>query len=174
MAETDDAVPSWEDAYPELKRIAHARLHASGGLTQLDTTALVNESFLRWGHRASGHDFPTKGHFFAYAARVMRSVVVDMVRERAAQRRGGSWEQVTLDTRMGELLAASDDREVLQVDEALQALQAVEPRLAQVVDMRYFAGMTEAEIADVLAVSERTIRRDWEKARALLRVMLAE
>lgn len=176
---TDDAPPGWEAAYEELKRIAHARLHAAGGagggqgLTQLNTTALVNETFARWGHRADASQFPSRGHFFAYAARVMRSVVVDLVRERQAERRGGGWQGVTLDTALGNQLAAPQDDEALQVDEALQALQAVEPRLAQVVEMRYFAGMSEDEIAEVLGLSERTVRRDWEKARALLRSMLA-
>ncbi|MCE2659913.1 MAG: sigma-70 family RNA polymerase sigma factor [Rubrivivax sp.] len=173
MDATHDAVPSWEDAYTELKQIARARLHASGGLTQLNTTALVSETFVRWGHRMDPSAFPSKGHFFAYAARVMRSVVVDLVRERAALRRGGDWQAVTLDTQVGERLAAPSDEEVLQVDEALGALQALEPRLAEVVNMRYFAGMTEPEIAEALGLSERTVRRDWEKARALLCSMLA-
>lgn len=173
MDDSDDLPPSWEQAYPELKQIARARLHAGGGLTGLNTTALVSETFLRWGHRADRGAFPSKGHFFAYAARVMRSVVVDLVRERSALRRGGAERPLTLDTQLGEQLAAPDDDEVLQVNAALQQLQAVEPRLAEVVDMRYFAGMTETEIAQVLGVTERTIRRDWEKARALLRTMLA-
>lgn len=168
-----DAVPSWEDAYAELKHIARARLHASGGLTQLNTTALVSETFVRWGHKMDPSAFPSKGHFFAYAAQVMRSVVVDLVRERAAQRRGGDWQAITLDTQLGERLAAPNDDEVLQVDEALNALQAVDPRLVEVVTLRYFAGMTEAEIAQALCLSERTVRRDWEKARALLCSMLS-
>ncbi len=169
----DDAAPSWQAAYDDLKRIARARLHAAGGLPQLNTTALVNETFMKWGQRAADQQFPSKGHFFAYAARVMRSVIVDLVRERAAQRRGGDWQAVTLDTRVGEQLPADQDLEALQVHSALEALQALEPRLAQVVEMRYYAGMSEAEIAEVMQVSERTVRRDWEKARALLRSMLA-
>lgn len=168
-----DAVPGWAEAYAELKHIAHARLRAAGGLTQLDTTGLVHETFARWGHRVDRSAFPTKGHFYAYAARVMRSLIVDMVRQRQAERHGGGLDRVTLDTALGAALPAPDDAEALQVDEALKALQAVEPRLAQVVDMRYFAGMSEAEIADALGLSERTVRRDWDKARALLRTMLA-
>ena len=174
MPDDLDAVPGWAEAYDELKRIAHARLRAAGGLTQLDTTGLVHETFARWGHRADRSAFPSKGHFYAYAARVMRSLIVDLVRQRQAERRGGDLEHVTLDTALGAALPApAADDEALQVNEALEALQAVEPRLAQVVDMRYFAGMREAEIAEALGLSERTVRRDWDKARALLRTMLA-
>lgn len=172
MVEDSDAVPGWDAAYEDLKRIARARLHAAGGLTQLNTTALVNETFAKWGHRADSSAFPTKGHFFAYAARVMRSLIVDMVRERQAERRGGGVEIQPLDTTLGRELASPEDDEAVEVDEALRSLQALEPRLAQVVEMRYYAGMSEAEIAAALGLSERTVRRDWEKARALLRTML--
>jgi RNA polymerase sigma factor (TIGR02999 family) len=168
----EDTPPGWAAAYEDLKRIARARLHAAAGPAPLNTTALVHETFARWGHRADLGRFPSKGHFFAYAARVMRSVVVDLVREQRAASRGGDWQGVTLDTQLGERLAAPEPDEALQVDEALQALATVEPRLTQVVEMRYYAGMSEAEIAQVLGVSERTVRRDWEKARALLRSML--
>lgn len=171
-AQDDDAAPGWAAAYDELKKIARARLHAAGGLPHLNTTALVNETFMKWGERAAGQSFASKGHFYAYAAQVMRSVIVDLVRERAAQRRGGGWQPVTLDTQLRNELPAPMDDEALQVDEALKSLQQVEPRLAQVVEMRYYAGMTEAEVADVMGVSERTVRRDWDKARALLRSML--
>lgn len=168
----DDAVPGWDEAYGELKRIARARLHAAGGIAHLNTTALVNETFAKWGHRADTASFPSKGHFYAYAAQVMRTLVVDMVREHQAQRRGGGWQAVTLGTTLGSELAAPSDDEALQVDEALRSLQALEPRLARVVEMRYYAGMSEAEIGEAMGVSERTVRRDWEKARALLRTML--
>lgn len=172
MPDLSDAVPGWEAAYGDLKRIARARLHAAGGLTQLNTTALVNETFAKWGHRADASAFPSKGHFFAYAARVMRSLIVDMVRERQAERRGGLAEVLPLDTAIARELASPPADEAVEVDEALRSLQAVEPRLAQVVEMRYYAGMSEAEIASVLGLSERTVRRDWDKARALLRTML--
>lgn len=169
-----DAPPGWAEAYPELKRLARARLRAAGTLTHLNTTALVNESFMKWGQRAAPGDFPSRGHFFAYAARVMRSIIVDEVRQRLSQRRGGGWQAVTLDTALGEALPAPDDDEALKVDEALAALQTLEPRLARVVEMRYYAGMTEAEIAQVLGLTDRTVRRDWDKARALLRRMLED
>ena len=170
----DDKPPaSWEAAYPELKKIARARLHAAQhGAPGLNTTALVHESFLRLAGRVEALHFDSRGHFYAYAARVMRSVIVDLVREHAADRRGGGAALLTLDTVVANGLASPEDAEALRVNEALDALATVEPRLAQVVEMRYFAGMTDAEIADVLGLTDRTVRRDWDKARLLLRSML--
>ncbi len=174
-ADADDLPPaSWEAAYPELKKIARARLHAAQhGAPGLSTTALVHESFLRLAGRVDALQFDSRGHFYAYAARVMRSVIVDLVREQAADRRGGGAAHVTLDTVVADGLAGPDDAEALRVDEALTALATVEPRLAQVVEMRYFAGMSDDEIARVLGLTDRTVRRDWDKARLLLRSMLA-
>ena len=173
--DADDRAPAtWQAAYPELKKIARARLHAAQpGAPGINTTALVHESFLRLAGRIDGLQFDSRGHFYAYAARVMRSVIVDLVREQQAGRRGGGAAHVTLDTVVADGLASTDDGEALRVDEALTALAAVEPRLAQVVEMRYFAGMTDDEIAQVLGLTDRTVRRDWDKARLLLRSMLA-
>ncbi len=165
----------WPEAYAELRKIASARLHAAGsqrGMQPgLNTTALVNESYLRLAGRVAQLDFPSQGHFYAYAAQVMRSVIVDELRTRMAERRGGGVAHVTLDTAVSNQLLADND-EALQVDAALNALAQVEPRLAQVVEMRYFAGMTDIEIATALGLTDRTVRRDWEKARALLRTMV--
>lgn len=161
----------WAEAYPELKKIASARLYSAGHLTQLNTTALVNESYLKLGGRIGELSFPSRRHFFAYASRVMRSIIVDLVRERSAERRGGDLRRVTLSTAMGEGIATAD--EPLHVDEALTALEQVEPRLAQVVEMSYFAGMTQDEIAEALGVTARTVRRDWDKARVILKAMLS-
>ena len=134
----------------------------------------MHESFLRLAGRVNALQFQSRGHFYAYAARVMRSVIVDLVREQAADRRGGGAAHVTLDTVLGDGLAdPHGDAEALRVDEALTALATVEPRLAQVVEMRYFAGMTDDEIAQVLGLTDRIVRRDWDKARLLLRSMLA-
>jgi len=158
-------------AYRELHRLAHARLHDSGGRgTVLDTTALVHESYLRFLHAGQlrGED---RRAFFAYASRVMRSVIVDAVRERQAERRGGDLERLTLDTQLIDNLPAGED-EVLKVHEALEALAQAEPRLARVVEMRYFGGYSEQEVADALDVTDRTVRRDWDKARLLLGAML--
>ena len=162
----------WQQAYPELKKIARARLYASGPQAGLNTTALVHESYLRLADKASALSFATRHHFYAYAARVMRSVIVDLVRERQAHRRGGDAPHVTLNTAAA--LAPAPDDDALRVDEALTALAAVEPRLAQVVELRYFVGLDDAEIAGVLGLSDRTVRRDWDKASVLLRSMLAQ
>ena len=97
----------------------------------------------------------------------MRSVVVDFARKRQSERRGGEVAHVSLDTHVEQGVRASDEQ-TLRINEALQALQETDPRLVQVVEMRYFVGMTETEIAGALGVAERTVRRDWEKAKLLL------
>jgi RNA polymerase sigma factor (TIGR02999 family) len=153
-------------AYEELRAHARGLLRGGGRNTFLDTTVLVHESFLRFQQagRLNGGD---RGHFFAYAGRVMRSVIVDFARKRQAERRGGEAEHVALDTQLAEDLRASDEQ-MLRINEALEALKEVDERLVQVVEMRYFVGMTEPEIARALGVAERTVRRDWEKAKLLL------
>ena len=156
--------------YADLRRLARSRLRKSGEMTLLDTTALVHESFLRLnGGRAL--DFPDRHHFLAYAAKVMRAVVVDLVRARLADRRGGEAEHVTLHTTVVDGKATRED-EVLRVHEALDELAALEPRLAQVVELRYFGGLSEAEVAAALGVTERTVQRDWQKARMFLSLAL--
>jgi len=157
-------------AYAELRQLAKSRLHDGGRSTCLDTTALVHETYLRCV-RAGELRAEHRRAFFAYAGQVMRSVIVDAVRERQAQRRGGDLQRLTLDTRAANELPAEEGR-ILEIDEALQRLAQVEPRLAQVVEMRYFGGYEETEIAEVLGLTERTVRRDWDKARRLLMVML--
>jgi len=157
-------------AYGELRALARARLRGGGRSTVLDTTALVHESYLRFvrNGRLRSED---RRAFFAYASRVMRAVIVDAVREHLADRRGGAAEWLTLDTQIGDELPAAG-RDLLRVEEALQVLAEAEPRLAQVVEMRYFGGYDDAEIADALGVAERTVRRDWNKARLLLAAIL--
>ena len=157
--------------YPELRRLAHSRVRRSGDMTLLDTTSLVHEAYLRF-ESIGAVTFRDRGQFMAYAARVMRSIVVDAVRRRGAERHGGDVVHVELDD--AEALPAADprDNEVLRVHESLEALGAIDPRLVQVVEMRYFAGMTVAEIAAVLNVAERTVARDWEKARLFLHACL--
>jgi len=156
----------FEATYADLRELARMRLSRSERGPHLDTTSLVHESYLRFvgAQRLSIND---RGHFLRYAGHVMRSVIVDCVRERMAQRRGGEFAQVTLTTQLGDQLAAGES-EILRVHEALDELASLDSRLAQVVEMRYFAGMTEGEIAAALQVSDRTVRRDWEKARLLL------
>lgn len=154
----------------DLKRLARARLRRGDPNTLLETAGLVNEAYVRVaGAVALREAAPAK--FLAYAARVMRSVVIDMVRERQAQRRGGDLRAVTLDTAVIDGVAAGDDTP-LRIDEALTELAKLAPRLSEVVEMRYFGGFTEAEIGAALGLTDRTVRRDWLKASALLRAML--
>jgi RNA polymerase sigma factor (TIGR02999 family) len=155
--------------YADLRRMARSRLRQTGNPGSLNTTALVHESYLRLSQQAHFH-VQDRGHFMAYTAQVMRSVVVDLVRESKAQRRGGGEALITLNTAvmdgLGDLPSSGD--EILAVHEALQELAAIEPRLAQVVEMRYFVGMDMDAIAQALNVAKRTVERDWEKARHFL------
>ena len=164
-------VPGAQDAlfaasYGELRKLARSRLYDGGRNTMLDTTALVHESYLRF---IRGGQLRSDGRraFFAYASQVMRSVIIDAVRERRAERRGGDLRRTTLDTGIGDNLPNGED-EALDVHEALDTLAEADPRLAKVMEMRYFGGYSEAEIGEALQVNERTVRRDWEKARLLL------
>jgi RNA polymerase sigma factor (TIGR02999 family) len=157
-------------AYSELRKLARSRLRDGGRNTVLETTALVHDSYLRF-QKAGQLRIEDRSAFFGYASKVMRSVIIDAVRERQAQRRGGDRTELTLDTHVSAELP-SGEAEVLHVHEALLALEQAEPRLAQVVEMRYFGGYSEIEIAEVLGVTERTVRRDWDKARMLLMTAL--
>jgi len=159
-------------AYGELRKLARARLYDGGRSTCLDTTALVHESYLRFLDSGQLRSLDRRA-FFAYAAQVMRSVIIDEVRERRAARRGGDQHRITLDSQVLEGVPQGED-EILRVNDALAALATDEPRLAQVVEMRYFGGYTEQEIAEALELTERTVRRDWEKARLLLAAMLKD
>ena len=156
--------------YSELRKLARSRLRDGGRNTLLDTTALVHESYLRFLNVGQLRSEDRRA-FFAYASRVMRSVIIDAVRERQAERRGGDLQRLTLNTQVSDSLPAGED-ELLQVHEALEALAEAEPRLAKVVEMRYFGGYSEAEIAEALDITDRTVRRDWDKARMLLGAML--
>ena len=152
--------------YPELRAIAHRRLarHARDGI--VDTTALVNECFLKFMQR-DGLTPADRVHFLAYSASVMRSIVVDAARAAGAARRGGDVRHVTLGSEVIGSVAQGAD-EVLDIHAALEDLSRMDARLAQVVEMRYFAGMNDAEIGEALGITDRTVRRDWEKARLTL------
>ena len=160
----------WAAAYDELKQLARGRLWRSGRRTLLDTTSLVNEAYLRCAGRQR-LSVEHRGAFFAYSARTMRSVIVDLAREARAHWHQGDLQKITLDTDLSATLASADD-DPLQVNDALIALAEVEPRLAQVVEMRFFGGFTELETALALGLSDRTVRRDWERARLLLAGLL--
>jgi RNA polymerase sigma factor (TIGR02999 family) len=159
--------------YADLQRLAHSRMRRSGSMTMLDTTALVHESWLRF-QGAGEAVFADRQHFMGYAARVMHTVVVDFVRARSAAKHGGDVEHVTLNTAIGDAAAVRHDDEILRVDEAMQQLAVADTRLHDVVELRYFGGLTEAEIAAILGVTERTVQRDWHKARLFLSAALNE
>jgi len=154
--------------YPELRKIARARLRAQGGVAHLDTTALVHESFLRLVDAAE-LVLTDRKHFFTYAAKTMRNIIIDFAREQYAERRGGGQSALHLDTVLAnELATTAGDAALIRINDALLELEALDPALAQVVEMRYFAGYSEVEVAELLGSSERTVRRQWEKARAFL------
>jgi RNA polymerase sigma factor (TIGR02999 family) len=161
-------------AYRQLRVIARARLRDGGRETLLDTTALVHEAYLRivGGAAAADLGFEQQRSFMAYASRAMRSVIVDFARRRQTERHGGEVFLVTLTGTLGERQPAAAD-DIVRVHEALEELARIDARLAQVVEMRYFAGLDEVQIAQALGISERTVRRDWEKARLLLERTLA-
>ena len=157
--------------YQELHAMARRQLAGQQAHT-LDATALVHEAYLKLIGRQTAH-FDDRAHFFAYAASAMRSVVVDYARQRLAVKRGGDLHRVTdlpEDVEGGLRL----DEETLGLDVALTKLAAVDQKLAQVVELRYFAGLSEAEIATLLKRSERSVRRDWQKARLYLLASLQD
>ena len=156
----------FELLYADLKRMAHAKLHMNAGPASLNTTMLVHESFLRLV-KLEQLKVQDRAHFMAYAARVMRSVVVDMVRENSAERHGGGFAMVTLNTEAADAAPAADEQ-ILAVHEALAELASIDERLVRVVEMRYFVGLEMEEIALALGVGKRTVERDWEKARSFL------
>ena len=153
----------FEALYPELRRIARIRLARDDRGTLLDTTALVHECYLKFAN-AERLQPDDRGHFIAYAASAMRSIVVDFARARRAERRGGGAPRQTLDTTLLGAIPGGED-EVLGVHEALDELASLDPRMARVVEMRYFGGLADAEIADALGIGLRTVRRDGKKAR---------
>ena len=165
----DAADALYASAYADLRRLARSRLRAGGRYTLLDTCSLVHESYVRFvnGRHVS---FQDRLHFMRWAAQVMRSVIVDFARRRVAARRGGGSSRVTFDVELA--AAANGEDQILIVHQALERIAAVDERMMQVVEMRYFGGLTEPEIAVALGVTERTVRRDWLKARLLLREAL--
>ena len=154
-----------EALYRQLRIIARARLRGGGRNTLLDTGALVHEAWLRMGPAAAALEDPRQ--WLAYASRTMRSVIVDMARKRQTERHGGQAWFVTWTEALAAKAPVSAD-EVIDVHEALAELEQLDARLAQVVEMRYFGGLDDAQVAAALGVSERTVRRDWDKARRLL------
>jgi RNA polymerase sigma factor (TIGR02999 family) len=157
--------------YAELHRLARVQLRINSGAS-LSATTLLHEAFLRMRERDPA-SFPDRARFIAYAARAMRGLVIDYLRNRRAQKRGGQFHLTAFDTEVVESSAIADE-DVPRIGEALEALAQVDRGLAEVVDLKFFCGLSIAEIAALRNVSERTIRRDWLKARLYLRRVLSD
>jgi RNA polymerase sigma factor (TIGR02999 family) len=160
----------FEVAYADLHRLARARLRHGGRSATMDTTSLVHESYVRFVNSGELRT-EDRRQFFAYASQVMRSVIINSVRDRLAQKRGGGWMPITLSTQIAADIPDGAET-ILAIHEALEVLTVAEPRLAKVAEMRYFGGYSEKEIAEALEVTERTVQRDWEKARLILAASL--
>jgi len=165
--------------YGELRKVAHRQLGAERSGHTLNTTALVHEAYLKLADQTRV-DWADRAHFFAVAARAMRRILVDYARRHRALRRGGGLRPVSLDAVSDaegvdaagppglQVAVAARADELVALDEALERLAAVDARLARVVECRFFAGLTEAETAEVLGVTPRTVTRDWAKAKTWL------
>ena len=156
--------------YPELYAMARSRIRMNAPFTLLDTTSLLHQVYLRLVGLGE-LKVENRAHFLGYAARTMRSIIVDFARRRLSERRGGSAQQVELETDAA-LTTRSGEEEIVRVHDALLELAQADERLVRVVEMRYFGGLTEEEIAATLGVTDRTVRRAWEKARMLILLAL--
>jgi RNA polymerase sigma factor (TIGR02999 family) len=156
--------------YRELHRLARRQLHVNASGVTLGATTLLHEAYLDLSQR--GLAFPDRARFFAYAARAMRGLIIDYVREHRAIKRGGQFHLTTLDTATAESVPQLDELGPLGL--ALDELAAAEPALAEVVELKFFCGFGFVEIAAMRGVSERTVQRDWAKARMFLRSTLQD
>ncbi len=155
--------------YQQLRRMARREAGRMGPNAPLGATTLLHEAWLEMSQR-DGLAFATEGHFMAYAARAMRGLVIDRVRERQAQKRGGDLDMTSLDTELAEQCA--QPQLLTDIDAALEDLAKLEPALAQVVDLKFFCGFSMLEIGTLMGTSERTVQRQWEKARTMLYLAL--
>ena len=150
--------------YHELHRVARRQLRAGSAGVTLGATTLLHECYLDMAGRAAA--FPDQHRFIAYAAHAMRGLIVDYIRERRALKRGGEFHLTALDTRVAESIPEVDD--TVRLSEALDQLLGTDAALAELVELKFFCGFSFAEIAAMRGVSERTVQRDWQKARLLL------
>jgi RNA polymerase sigma factor (TIGR02999 family) len=164
MEEAADRDRMFTALYRDLRRLADRELQRNP-LASVSPTTLVHEVYLSFSAR-DGLSIGERGRFLAYSARAMRGLLIDLIRRRQALKRGADFQITRLSTEVGE--EPADLGELSRLSEALDALAAVEPRLAEVVDLKYFCGFSFAEIAALRGVSERTVQRDWEKARLVL------
>jgi RNA polymerase sigma factor (TIGR02999 family) len=150
--------------YSELRRLAKRELARHGAPISLSATTLLHKAYIEIADR-DGTSFPDRNRFMGYAARVMRGLVIDHARSRCAQKRGGRFEITSL---ASEIENVPDDRELSRISEALDELAKAEPALAEIVDLKFFCGFSFGEIAAMREISERTVQRQWEKARIYL------
>jgi RNA polymerase sigma factor (TIGR02999 family) len=153
--------------YDELRRMARRELARRGGGVTLGATTLLHETYLDMSGRA-GASFPDRARFMAYASKVMRGLIIDYARNRRAQKRGGEFEFTPMPDDVSDVGDASAGEDLSKLSDALDALAAIDAGLAEVVDLKFFCGFTFPEIAAMRGVSERTVQRDWEKARIYL------
>lgn len=156
--------------YRELRRLAGQRVAQAGGAQTLTPTGLVHEAYLKLA-RASSLSLENRGHFLACAARAMRLVLTDLARQRGADKRGGEATRVALHENLAE--SAGPGIDVLDLERALDALDAVDPALRELAELRYFSGLSVEEIAALRGVTDRTVFRQWQQARAFLQLQLA-
>jgi RNA polymerase sigma-70 factor (ECF subfamily) len=152
--------------YHELHRIAQRYMSDEGSGHTLQTTALVNEAYLRLAQGSPG-DWQSRSHFYAVSAQVMRHILVDWARSHQAKKRGSGVAPIQLDEQLAMPLQSGSD--LVAIDDALKALAGLDSRKSQVVELRFFGGLTVEEIADVLKVSQETVHRDWRFAKSWLR-----
>jgi RNA polymerase sigma factor (TIGR02999 family) len=176
IASTDAGDRSAADAlfsalYAELHDLARRQLAGSGSRATFGPTTLLHEAYLNMAGR-EGREFPDRARFMGYAAKVMRGLVIDHARSRSARKRGGGFHITTLDDQNS--AAPADDGEILRVGEALEALGEADPELADLVDLKFFCGFSFTEIAAMRGVAERTVQRQWEKARLYLHHCIRE
>jgi RNA polymerase sigma factor (TIGR02999 family) len=157
--------------YDELRRLAQRKLRQGGGGNAMGATTLLHEVYLTV-HARDGIVFPDHARFLAYASRAMRGLIIDYVRSRQALKRGAAFEITSLPTEIPEQVA--DSFELQRLSEAVDRLAALDPRLAEVVDLKFFGGFSFGEIAALWNMSERTVQRDWEKARIFLHDCLSD
>jgi RNA polymerase sigma factor (TIGR02999 family) len=157
--------------YAELHRMARRELSKRGSGVTLGATTLLHDAYLDIANR-EGPSFPDRNRFMGYASRVMRGIIIDYVRSRQAQKRGGQYDMTSIRTDIADKI--SDSMDLSQLSDALDELAKVEPRLSRIVDLKFFCGFSFAEIGTMLELSERTVQRDWEKARIYLHNVLQE
>lgn len=168
VAQADASQPQaalFATLYGELRQIAAREVRRGAGLT-LSATTLLHETYFKLQER-DNLAFPDEARFLAYAARAMRTLVIDYARNRQAQKRGGGFEITSLPTEIPE--QAAEVQELERIGKAIEALEELDPALAQLVDLKFFCGYSLIEIASMRGVSERTAQRDWDKARLLMR-----